>query len=53
METFFIAREEDNDRNLFLTKAVIDFAMQIIGSERHRTPKDMTGQTKRQCWQGH
>jgi hypothetical protein len=45
--------QEDNDRNLCLTKAVIDLAMQIIGSERHRTPKDTTGETKRQFGQRH
>src|SRR6266436_9048813 len=48
VETFFITRQEDNDRNLFLTKAVIDLAMEIIGSEWHRTPKDTTGETKGQ-----
>ena len=30
VETFFIARQENNDPNLFLTKAVIDLAMQIV-----------------------
>jgi hypothetical protein len=53
METFFIARQEDNNGNLFLTKAVIDLAMQIIESKGHRTPKDTTGETKRQFCQGH
>src|SRR5215471_11246062 len=48
MKTFFIAREEDNDRNLFLTKSVIDLAMQIIGTKRHRTPKDTTRETEGQ-----
>ena len=48
VETFFIARQENNDPNLFLTKAVIDLAMEIIGSERHRTPKDTTRKTKGQ-----
>jgi hypothetical protein len=32
---------------------VIDFAMEVIGSERHGTPKDTTGQTKRQFGQRH
>src|SRR5438309_10922602 len=43
VETFFITGKEDNNCNLFLTKSVIDLAMEIIGSERHRTPKDTTG----------
>jgi hypothetical protein len=43
VETFFLTRKEDNDRNLFLTKLVIDLAMEIIGSERHGTAKDTTG----------
>ena len=42
--TFFITRKEDNDRNLFFTKAVIDFAMEVIGSKGHWTAKDTTGQ---------
>ena len=46
VETLFVARQEDNDRNLFLTKSVIDLAMEIIGAERHGTPKDTTGETK-------
>src|SRR6266705_4657346 len=50
VETFVVTRQEDNDRNLFLTKAVIDLAMEIIGSEGHRTPKDTTGETKRQFY---
>jgi len=53
VETFFIARQEDNDRNLFLTKAVIDLAMQIIRSEWHGTAKDTTGETKRQFYERH
>src|SRR6266581_1976669 len=53
METFVITRQEDNDRNLFLTKAVIDLAMEVIGAERHRTPKDATGETKGQFYEGH
>jgi hypothetical protein len=48
VETFFVARQEDNNRNLFLTKLVINLAVEIIGSERHRTPKDTTGETKGQ-----
>src|SRR5438093_12534690 len=51
METLFVARQEDDDRNLFLTPAVIDLAMEIIGSERHGTPKDTTGETKGQFCQ--
>src|SRR5438093_10161121 len=46
VETFFITRQEVNDRNLCLMKLVIDLAMQIIGSEGHGTPKDTTWQTK-------
>src|SRR5438093_6027699 len=53
VETLFIARKEDNERNLFLTKAVIDLAMQIIGSEWHGTPKDTTWQTKGEFGQRH
>jgi hypothetical protein len=53
VETLFVAREEDNDRNLFLTKLVIDLAMQIIGSEGHRTPKNATGQIKGEFGQRH
>src|SRR5262249_54931862 len=48
VETFFITREEDNNRNLFLTKSIIGFAMEVIWSKGHRTPKDTTGETKRQ-----
>src|SRR5712691_7463263 len=48
VETLFITRQEDNDRNLFLTKPVIDLAMEIIGSKWHRASKDTTGETKRQ-----
>jgi hypothetical protein len=46
VETFLVARQEDNDRNLFLTKSVIDLTVEIIRSEGHRTPKDTTGETK-------
>jgi hypothetical protein len=53
VETLFVAREEDNAPNLFLAKAVIDFAMEIIGSKWHGTPKDTTGETKRQFYQRH
>jgi len=51
VETCFIARKENNDPNLFLTKAVIDFAMQIIGSKWYGTLKDTTGETKRQFYE--
>jgi hypothetical protein len=50
VETFFVACQEDNDGYLFFTKAVIDLAMEIIGSEGHRTPKDTTWQTKGQFY---
>ena len=53
VKTLFIACQEDNNRNLFLTKAVIDLTMQIIGSKGHRTLKDTTGQTKGQFGQRH
>jgi hypothetical protein len=53
VETLFIARQEDNDPNLFLTKAVIDLAMKIIGSEGHGTSKDTTWQTKGEFSQRH
>src|SRR5437764_13045323 len=53
VETFFVTRQEDDDRNLFLTKAVIDLAMQIIGSKRYGTLKDTTGETKAQFGQRH
>src|SRR5215471_4508525 len=53
METFCIARQENNDRNLFLTPSVIGFAMEVIGTKRHRTPKDTTWQIKGQFCQGH
>jgi hypothetical protein len=53
VETFFITREEDNNRNLFLTKTVIDLAMEVIGSEGHWTPKDTTGETKGEFGQRH
>src|SRR6266567_7038867 len=53
VETFFVTRQEDNDRNLFLTKAVIDLAMEIIGSEGHGAPKDTTGETKGEFSQRH
>jgi len=51
VETFVITRQEDNNGNLFLTKAVIDFAMQIIGSKWYGTLKDTTGETKRQFYE--
>src|SRR5215475_2385255 len=50
METFFIARQEDDNRYLFLTPSVIDFAMEIIGSKWHGTSKDTTGETKGQFY---
>jgi hypothetical protein len=50
VETFLIARKEDNDRNLFLTKAVINLAMQIILPKGHGAPKDTTGKTKGQFY---
>jgi len=50
MKTFCVARQQDNDGNLLLTKSVIDLAMEIIGAERHRAPKDTTWQTKRQFY---
>jgi len=53
VQTFFVARKEDNDGYLFLTKLVIDLAMQIIGSEGHRTPKNATGQIKGEFGQRH
>src|SRR5438309_4157408 len=53
VETFFVACQKDNNRNLFLTKAFIDLAMVVIGSKRHGTPKDTTGETKGQFYQGH
>src|SRR5882672_6026810 len=53
VETFFVACQKDNNRNLFLTKAVIDLAMQIVLPEGHRTPKDTTGETKGQFGQRH
>jgi len=53
VETFVVTRQEDNDPDLFLTKAVIDFAMEIIGSKGHRAPKDTTGETKGQFGQRH
>ena len=43
---FIALRELLNHRNLFLTKLVIDLAVEVVGSERHRTPKDPTWQTK-------
>src|SRR6267143_6298051 len=48
VETLFITRQKDNNGNLFLTKLVVDFAMGVIESEWHGTPKDTTWQTKRQ-----
>jgi len=48
VETFFITREKDNNRNLFLTKAVIDLAMQIVLPKGHGTSKDTTGETEKQ-----
>jgi len=53
VETFFITRQEDNNGNLFLTKAVVDLAMEIIGSKGHGTPKDTTGQIKGEFGQRH
>jgi hypothetical protein len=53
VETLFVARQENNDPDLFLMKLVIDLAMEIIGSEWHRTPKDTTGETKGQFSQRH
>jgi hypothetical protein len=53
VETFFITRQEDNNRNLCLMKLVIDLAMEIIGSKGHRTPKGTTGETKGQFGQRH
>jgi hypothetical protein len=53
VETFFIARQQDNDGNLFLTKSVIDLAMQIVLPKGHGTPKDTTGETKRQFYERH
>jgi hypothetical protein len=53
VETFCVARKEDNDRNLFLTKSVIRLAMEIIGAERHGTPKDTTRETKGEFGQRH
>jgi hypothetical protein len=47
VETFFITRQKDNDSNLFLTKEVIDLAMEVIGTKRHGTPKDTTGENPR------
>ncbi|WP_410959844.1 hypothetical protein, partial [Salmonella sp. SAL4356] len=53
VETFFIARQEGNDPDLFLTKAVIDLTMEVIGSKGHGTPKDTTGETKGEFGQRH
>jgi hypothetical protein len=53
METFFITRQEDNDRGLFLTKSVIDLAMQIVLPKGHGTPKYTTGETKGEFGQRH
>src|SRR5262249_16300015 len=53
VETFGIAGEEDDHRNLLRTKAVVGVAMQVIGSEGHRTPEDPTRQTKGQFCQRH
>src|SRR5262249_14737790 len=53
VETLFVVRQEDNDRNLFLTKAVIDLAMEVIGSKGHGTAKDTTGETKGEFVQRH
>ena len=50
VETFFVAGKENNDSNLLPTKLVIDLAMEIIGSEWHRTPKNTTGETKGQFY---
>src|SRR5216683_1272907 len=53
VETFFVTRQEDNNGNLFLTKLVIDLAMEIVPPEGHGTPKDTTGETKGQLCQRH
>jgi len=53
VETFFITRQEDNNRNLFLTKSVVDLAMEIVLSKGHGTPKDTTGATKGEFSQRH
>src|SRR4029453_7851546 len=50
VETLLVARQENDNGNLFLTKLVIDLGMQIIGSERHGTPKDTAGETIRQFY---
>src|SRR5262249_34050999 len=53
VETFGIAGEEDDHRNPLRTKAVVGVAMQVIGSEGHRTPEDPTRQTKGEFCQRH
>src|SRR5262249_37706059 len=53
VKTFFVTRQEDNDRNLFLTKLVINLAMEVIGSIWHWTTKDTTEETKGQVGQRH
>ena len=53
VQTFFITRQNDNDRNLFLTKSLIDLTMQIIESKWHGTPKDPTRQTQGQFYHRH
>jgi hypothetical protein len=45
--------QEDNNHNLYLTKLVIDLAMQIILLKGHGTPKDTTGETKGEFGQRH
>src|SRR5262249_21175761 len=53
VETLCITRQEDNDRNLFLTKSIIGFAMEVVGSKGHGAPKDTTGETKGQFYERH
>ena len=53
VETFVVTRQEDNNPDLFLTKAVIDLAMQIVLPKGHGTPKDPTGETKGEFGQRH
>jgi hypothetical protein len=53
VETFFVARQENDNGNLCLMKLVIDLAMEIIGSKRHGTPKDTTGEAKGEFGQRH
>src|SRR5213594_2042075 len=42
VQAFVHCGKEHDHRNLLLAKSVIHFAMQIIGSERHGTPKETT-----------